>query len=138
MKLLILVDAHTIMLHESAMDGDELIRAVHNGSPCLHLPPSQEGWQALLVKDLVIAIPALQTNLKTPAGLSRRQVQVLDGLQAGLNTKQIAARMNISQAAVQKYIRQMLARLGVTSREQAVLKTLSGDYLPCGKDEAGE
>jgi DNA-binding NarL/FixJ family response regulator len=138
MKLLILVDAQTITLHESSLEGEDLLQAVRRRDPCLHLPGSRRKWQALRLKDLVIALPGGGKSVEIPPGLSRREEEVLEGLVDGLTTRQIAAKMFVTQPSVQRYIRGLLEKLGVTSREQAVLKTMAGDYLPCDEPKGEE
>lgn len=135
MRLLILIDSHTIALHESNLGSEALVQAVHTSNPCLHLPYRREGWQAVQLSDLVVALPAAGSgNLRLP-DLSPRQEQVLAGLLQGLNTSQIAIRLNLSRGAVCKHIREMMRRLGASTREEALRKALgSVPQSPCNDD----
>lgn len=63
-----------------------------------------------------IAQPA---SLTEPAGLTRRQQQVLALLERGLANKQIAATLNIAEATVKNHVHQVLEKLRVPSRAQA-------------------
>lgn len=67
--------------------------------------------------------------------LSAREAQVLELLCAGLNNRDIAERLYISENTVKNHVRSILEKLGVTSRMQAVayamreglVSTTSGD-----------
>jgi DNA-binding CsgD family transcriptional regulator len=54
-----------------------------------------------------------------PAGLTRRQVQVLALIDAGLSTERIAERLYISTKTTQHHVSAILAQLGASSRHEA-------------------
>jgi DNA-binding CsgD family transcriptional regulator len=60
------------------------------------------------------------TTAANPAGLTARQVEVLRLLAEGLSNADIAARLTLSTKTVEHHISAVLAKLGVTSRGQAV------------------
>lgn len=55
-----------------------------------------------------------------PADLNRRERELLALIAEGLTDKQIARRLNLSPATVRTYNSALYARLGVTSRTQAI------------------
>ncbi|MCU1396173.1 MAG: transcriptional regulator, LuxR family [Ilumatobacteraceae bacterium] len=59
------------------------------------------------------------------AGLTARQAEVLDLIVAGLSNAAIADRLFLSLRTVEHHVSAILARLDVTSREEAVRRTLS-------------
>jgi DNA-binding NarL/FixJ family response regulator len=54
-----------------------------------------------------------------PAGLTRRQVQVLALIDAGLSTERIAERLYISTKTTQHHVSAILAQLGASTRHEA-------------------
>jgi len=54
-----------------------------------------------------------------PAGLSPRQRQVLEYVRIGRTNKEIAARLGVSVATVNKHVHEVLSALGVRNRTQA-------------------
>jgi NarL family two-component system response regulator YdfI len=52
--------------------------------------------------------------------LTRRELEVLQMLAAGLSNKEIAARLNISEHTVKFHVASILGKLGATSRTEAV------------------
>lgn len=61
-------------------------------------------------------------RLGTPAGpdLTRRELEILRLLTQGLNTVRAAERLHVSRATVRNHIQNILAKLGVHSRLEAV------------------
>ncbi|NIQ52695.1 MAG: hypothetical protein GWN71_04365, partial [Gammaproteobacteria bacterium] len=63
--------------------------------------------------------PATRDN---PAGLTPRQLQVLDLLAEGLSNQAIASRLHISTKTVEHHVSAVLAKLDVRSRTEAALR----------------
>ncbi|HEV2060772.1 MAG TPA: response regulator transcription factor, partial [Solirubrobacteraceae bacterium] len=56
-----------------------------------------------------------------PAGLTRRELEVLRLLAGGLSTKQIAQQLVISRKPVRNHVQHVYAKTGVSNRAQASL-----------------
>jgi DNA-binding CsgD family transcriptional regulator/tetratricopeptide (TPR) repeat protein len=61
-----------------------------------------------------------RTTAANPAGLTGRQVEVLTLLAEGLGNAEIAARLSLSAKTVEHHVTALLAKLGVTSRRDAI------------------
>jgi DNA-binding NarL/FixJ family response regulator len=87
--------------------------------------------KALPVSEIVAAIRKLVdvprkgrsdmrgSGSRVDAGLSPRQRQVLEYLRVGRTNKEIAARLGVSVATVNKHVHEVLSALGVRNRTQA-------------------
>lgn len=58
--------------------------------------------------------------MKTRTSLTRREVEVLGLIAAGYSTKEIAAKLWVTDETVKTHVRRMLERLGARTRAQAV------------------
>lgn len=91
------------------------IRAVHKGSTM---------YSPLVVRH-VPAYPSAMRDVRTAAsarpirGLTRRELDVLTGVAAGLSDKEIAAKLFLSEGTVKTHLRAMYRRLGFDNRTQA-------------------
>jgi DNA-binding NarL/FixJ family response regulator len=123
-------DSRLIVL--TTYDGDEdIYRALEAGA------------QAYLLKDMLCdeilaairAVHAGQRRIPAAVGtrlaermagmnLSEREQQVLDLVAAGKSNKEIAAALEITEATVKGHMTNILGKLGVTDRTQAVITAL--------------
>jgi DNA-binding NarL/FixJ family response regulator len=123
-------DSRLIVL--TTYDGDEdIYRALEAGA------------QAYLLKDMICdeilaAIRAVHAGQRripaavgtrlaerlTALGLSEREQRVLDLVAAGKSNKEIAAALEITEATVKGHMTNVLGKLGVTDRTQAVITAL--------------
>ena len=95
---------------------DEILRAlVAATSGGAYVQPSLA--KPLLARHMVAAVPAVDA---TPIELAPRQLQLLRALAAGAANKELAHELGISEATVKGYLKDLYARLGVTSRAGAV------------------
>ncbi|MFI5282422.1 MAG: response regulator transcription factor [Candidatus Dormibacterales bacterium] len=75
-------------------------------------------------------------RLSLRRGLTRREQEVLAELRRGRTNKEIATRLNVSVSTVNKHVQQILKKLDVRSRTQAVAKIhaeASGRSYPAGE-----
>jgi DNA-binding NarL/FixJ family response regulator len=76
------------------------------------------GWLAERLR--WIEKDVLEPNGLTTAGLSKREVDILRMLADGMETAEIAQRLNYSERTIKNTIYTMLARLGLHNRVHAV------------------
>jgi DNA-binding NarL/FixJ family response regulator len=72
-----------------------------------------------------------------PAGLTGRQVEVLELLAEGLTDAEIAARLSLSAKTVGHHVSALLAKLGVGSRRQAAAAGHRLGVVPASNGEPG-
>ncbi len=70
----------------------------------------------------------MATHLLTP-----REKQIFEMLIKNQNTDQIAYKLNISEKTVRNHISNVICKLGVSSRTQAILELLKFDILKLDK-----
>jgi len=104
----------------------EMITRIHKATP---LRRFDVGSLLVLIPDgslkpLVHLPPAGQNSR-----LTNRQKQVLQALANGLSTKQIGVQLHLSERTVLMHVRALKERLGAATREQIILKALSGGVL---------
>ena len=64
-------------------------------------------------------------NIQNEYGLTNREIQTLRFLLGGLTSKEIASRMNISANTVKAFLRQIMLKMGVTTRAGIIGKFVS-------------
>lgn len=104
------------------------IRAVHEGESVLH--PS------ITRKVLSHFAHTPKSREKSTGALSEREVGVLKLMARGLSNKNIAATLHLSTRTVQGYMSQILHKLGVTSRTEALALALKEGWVTI--DEVGQ
>jgi NarL family two-component system response regulator LiaR len=103
------------------VSADELvqaIRAAHAGRSTL----SPEAAQALVHAASQPPAPGLD--------LTEREYEVLTLMIEGLNNTQIAGRLNVSPSTVKSHVSNILSKLGVASRTEAVTLALRNHIIP--------
>jgi DNA-binding NarL/FixJ family response regulator len=63
-----------------------------------------------------------RTPVMSNHGLTRREQEVLNELRRGRTNREIASRLGVSTATVNKHVQQVLKKLHVTNRNQAVAR----------------
>ncbi len=76
------------------------------------------------MRDLGLRVPAgpRRTTLANPAGLTGRQLEVLELLSDGLTNAEIAERLVVSPRTAEHHVAAVLTKLGATSRQEAARK----------------
>ena len=103
------------------VSADELawaIRAAHAGRATL----SPEATQALVQTANQPLVPGLD--------LTEREREVLTLMIEGLNNTQIAGRLTVSPSTIKSHVSNILSKLGVASRTEAVTLALRNHILP--------
>jgi DNA-binding NarL/FixJ family response regulator len=62
-------------------------------------------------------------------GLTKREYEVLSLLTKGLRNREIAERLNITERTVKNHVTQIIAKLGVKSRTEAVTQALKDNLI---------
>jgi DNA-binding NarL/FixJ family response regulator len=77
-----------------------------------------------LLRQRGLAVPATRgpraSTAAHPAGLTAREAEVLEVLREGLTNSEIAQRLYLSPRTVDHHVSSILAKLGVTTRAEAV------------------
>ncbi|MCP8969547.1 response regulator [Ectobacillus ponti] len=98
------------------------IKLIHRGGTLL-----PHDLAKLLVQQ--VKQPAKEEKAASRYGLSEREVQVLECLALGLNNKQIAERLFLSEGTVKNYISGIYHKLDVKDRMQAAYKARNEDLV---------
>lgn len=71
------------------------------------------------------------TMTKSPRKLlSKREIDVLDYIKRGYKNPEIAAQLNLSPKTIENHVRNILLKLGVKNRTQAVVEALKMHLIP--------
>jgi DNA-binding CsgD family transcriptional regulator len=73
-----------------------------------------------LVQERLTPRPATNPDDPEPTALSRRELEVLRLMTQGLDTRATAERLHVSRATVRNHVQNILSKLGLHSRLQAV------------------
>jgi NarL family two-component system response regulator LiaR len=102
----------------SADDLARAIRAAHAG-------------RATLSPDASQALVEIENRPPTPGlDLTEREREVLGLMIEGLNNVQIAGRLTVSPSTIKSHVSNILAKLGVASRTEAVTLALRNEIVP--------
>lgn len=98
-----------------------------------HFMLAEEPAWAGFVDALHDFLPRLRPESARLAELTGREREVLDGVARGLDNHQIAARLDISEKTVRNHVSSVFAKLGVSSRAQAIVMAIAaGGAAPHG------
>lgn len=95
------------------------LRQVFNGD--VYLPPD-------ILRQPVVASSAVAPDLSQLRGLTKKQLKVLQQMVSGASNKQIADTLCVAETTVKAHVSAILAKLGVTSRVQAILLVRDVDF----------
>jgi len=101
------------------------IRAVHSGDSVLH--PS-------ITRKILTHLQSGKQNreIKAQIRLSNREIEVVQLGVKGLINKEIADRLNLSDRTVQTHWRNIFAKIGVSSRIEAIMYCLKNEWIKPG------
>ncbi len=129
-ELLTAVECRVVaILPRPAVTGERLLHSVMAAAGGGGVMPPN------LVGELLKHIERLQRDVLTPyglnaSGLTPREVDVLRLMADGLANPQIAARLYIGVGTVKTHVNRLFAKLGATSRTQAVARARALHFLP--------
>jgi len=89
-------------------------------------------------RDLLEARARINGNAAWQRALSKRELQVLGALRRGRSNKEIAAQLGVSITTVNKHVQQVLKKLRVTSRSQAVAMVTAEPWATIADRRIGE
>jgi DNA-binding NarL/FixJ family response regulator len=96
----------------------EAVRGVYQG---------ERGW---ISRKIAAQIPALlEGDLQEPSELSKRELEVIQGIVAGWTNREIGHRLGISNRTVEKYVESIFAKLSVTSRVEAAVTAVQNGLV---------
>lgn len=94
---------------------EEHLRRLELMTPALHA-----AWRRARLQPRGQAVPRRSGSLVTP-----RELQIVEGLRAGLSNEGIAIQLGISMFTVKNHVRKILRKLGANNRAQAVAIAMS-------------
>ena len=102
----------------------DAIRAVARGEAAVDPAVTRrlvERWAELDAGAGAVAAAGSTTPEGDDAGLTDREREILVGLASGLSNRELAAELIVSEATVKSHVSNLLTKLGVRSRVQAVI-----------------
>ena len=112
-------------VHKSATV-EELMGAVRQAAQ-----PSRDGEREYAVLGMADRVMG-QVQRADDRGISAREIEVLVLVGRGLSNAQISGRLNISEATVKRHLANLYAKMGVSSRSQAVSTAMSEGWITEG------
>lgn len=123
------------ILMVTAYDDDEYVRGAFEAGAAGYLSKSAPGRELVeAVRAVATGSTVLQPAMLTPllagrpdgrTGLTRRELAVLQLLAQGLHNKQVASVLGVSARTVERHCDSIYAKLGVSSRTEAVVRAIS-------------
>ena len=116
------------VLWRQGCDPARIVRTVGNvAAGRAELPPTVQGW---LVDGLCAVEHEVLAPPRSPAdGLAAREVEILRLLAEGLDTAEIAGRLNYSERTIKNIVSGLTSRLGLRNRAHAVAHALRTGIL---------
>ena len=139
-------DVRVLMV--SAYDEDEYVRGALEAGAVGYLSKTAPGKELVqAVRSVASGTSVLQSGLTArlliasrqpeqgvSADLSERELEVLRLLAAGLRNRELGALMGISTRTVDRHCDNIYAKLGVSSRTEAVVRAISTKLLTVGDE----
>ena len=118
--------AHGYLLKNSgAGQLTQAIRQIHRGEPSLHPDIARK-----LMQEIKQPVP----DKPTPDPLTSREVETLRLLASGLDNREIAERLTVTEVTVRSYISRILDKLHLANRVQATLYALREGLVDLDND----
>lgn len=86
-----------------------------------------------MVKAVVEAVGEPIPDIENPVGLTDREIEVLGYLARGLQTKQIASKLEVSPKTADAHIQSSYRKIGVSTRAAATLFVMEHGLMPLGE-----
>jgi DNA-binding NarL/FixJ family response regulator len=131
-----------VLILTAEPDGDALRRALAAGADGFMLKTARPAELAAAIRDVAagrsVVAPSLTGALfaaargvspRSAPSLSDREHQVLQLLADGRTNKEIAAKLFVSEATVKTHVENILRKLGVADRTQAVAEAFRRGYV---------
>ena len=138
-------DVRVLMV--SAYDEDEYVRGALEAGAAGYLRKTAPGRELVeAVRAVASGATVLQSDLPArllawshptdggPIALTDRELAVLNLLAVGLHNNEVAARLGISPRTVERHCENIYAKLGVSSRTEAVVRAISTKLLTVGDE----
>ena len=113
----------------SAKELSDAVRTVYAGSPALHPAIAMKIARLWARRE-----PSTSARVGTGEPLTPREMQVLELAAKGMRNKAIANELDIHLRTVEGFVNNILIKLGVSSRVEAVLLALSRHIITPGKE----
>ena len=113
----------------------DAIRAVARGEASVDPAVTRrlvERWAELDAGAGAVAAAGSTTPEADDAGLTDREREILVGLASGLSNRELAAELIVSEATVKSHVSNLLTKLGVRSRVQAVILAYERGIVQAG------
>ena len=129
-RLVAVADAFTAMAeprpHRPPLDRAEIVRRITAEATAGRLDPE-------MVAAVMEAVGSPVPELPSPAGLTAREAEVISLLARGLQTKQIARRLEISPKTADSHIQHAYRKIGVSTRAAATLFAMEHGLVTSGE-----
>lgn len=125
-QILFLLNPQTVLHVYSPQKPEDIVAAVKNGSwlpP--EIPPARRLSAAIHDGSVLIEMQPGGSPPGFLPELTARQTTILQALAEGATSRQIGARLGLSERAVIWHVNELKARLGVQTRAQAVVRAVA-------------
>ena len=116
------------------IDPEDLVRAIqaaHRGEAQLHPDITRKLMDQSIARPRPSDTSAESTPVfSNPASLTDREIEVLRLIAGGLNNREIAERLVISEKTVKTHVSNLLSKLAVSDRTQAAIYALKEGLTP--------
>ena len=107
-------------------DPQDILQAMQPDAGTLFSPECY----AALAQELGVAAPKPQLRHEWPAGLTNREVEVLQQVTQGGTNRQIAQALVISERTVAHHLEHIYSKIGISSRAAAVFFAMEHELIP--------